>query len=280
MFVLPWGAFTYVGTTDTDFVGSPAEAGASEWDVEYLLESANAVFPQAKLSPRDVLSTWTGVRPLLAPERGGGGVAESATSREHEIWRDDSGLVNVAGGKLTTYRVMAAQAVDFTVDLLRRERAVDTVDSITADLHLPGAPIVPWEEFEASIRRAGARAGLPEATANYLAQAYGEDAEAVLAAVGADPALGEPILPGLPYVWAEVPHAVGAEMALTLEDVLRRRLHVFYEARDGGLSVAREVAERMAAVPGLGWDDAETSRQVEAYRRAVETTRGVPRPGA
>jgi glycerol-3-phosphate dehydrogenase len=275
MFVLPWGAFTYVGTTDTDFPGDPAEASATDADVEYLLESANALFPEARLTGDDVLSTWTGVRPLLAPESGGGGdgVAESATSREHEIWRDDSGLVNVAGGKLTTYRVMAAQTADFAIDLLRREREVATVDSITADLHLPSAPIEPWERFEARIRAEAARAGLPDETGGHLARAYGEDAETILAAVAADPPLGRRVLEGLPYVWAEVLRAVGSEMGMTLEDVLRRRLHVFYEARDGGLSIAEEVAERMAELPGLEWDAAEVERQVEAYRAAVEATR-------
>ncbi|HEV2148253.1 MAG TPA: glycerol-3-phosphate dehydrogenase/oxidase [Longimicrobiaceae bacterium] len=276
MFVLPWGAFTYVGTTDTDFDGSPGDAEATEADVEYLLRSADALFPEARLTPADVLSTWTGVRPLLAPERGGEGVPESATSREHEIWRDPGGLVTVAGGKLTTYRVMAAETVDFAVELLRREGEVEAVDSITAELHLPGAPIEPWETFVAGFRRAAEAAGLGAATAEHLARAYGEDAEAVLAAIRAEPELGTPILPELPYLWAEVPHAVEHEMALTLEDVLRRRLHLFYEARDGGMRVAGEVAARMAAVPGLGWDAAEAARQVEAYRAAVEATRPPP----
>ena len=273
MFVLPWGAFTYVGTTDTDFTGDPGEAAATEADVEYLLESANALFPEAGLAAADVLSTWTGVRPLLAPQRGGDGVAESATSREHEIWQDGGGLVSVAGGKLTTYRVMAAQTADFVVEVLRREREVAATDSVTADLHLPGAPRESWERFEPRVVADAARAGLPDAAARHLARAYGEDAQTVLARVAADPALGRPLLDGLPYVWAEVPHAVGGEMALTLEDVLRRRLHVFYEARDGGLEIAAEVAARMAELPGLGWDAAETGRQVEAYRAAVEATR-------
>jgi glycerol-3-phosphate dehydrogenase len=276
MFVLPWGDFTYVGTTDTDYSGPPADADATEWDVEYLLRSANALFPDARLEPADVLSTWTGVRPLLAPPADGEGVSEGATSREHEIWRDPGGLVTVAGGKLTTYRVMAAQTVDFAVKQLRRERPVDAVDSITAELHLPGAPIEPWESFAARFGRAAEEAGLDAAAAEHLARAYGEDGGEVLAAVRAEPALGEPLLPGLPYLWAEIPHVTGREMALTLEDVLRRRLHVFYEARDGGLSVARSVAERMAAVPGLGWDAAEVGRQVDAYRAAVAATR--PRP--
>ncbi|HEX7243614.1 MAG TPA: glycerol-3-phosphate dehydrogenase C-terminal domain-containing protein, partial [Longimicrobiaceae bacterium] len=109
-----------------------------------------------------------------------------------------------------------------------------------------------------------------------LARAYGEHAEELLAAVAADPALGAPLVAGLPYLWAEVAHAVTREMALTLEDVLRRRLHVFYEAADGGMPVARAVAERMAPLPGIGWDDAAVEEQLGAYRAAVEATRPPP----
>jgi glycerol-3-phosphate dehydrogenase len=103
----------------------------------------------------------------------------------------------------------------------------------------------------------------------------------VLAAVRADPSLGARIVAGRPYVWAEVRHAVRSEMALTLDDLLIRRMHLFYEARDGALSVARAVAERMAAEEGIGWDEAEIERQVERYRAAVEETRGFrPRAAA
>lgn len=283
MFVLPWGDFTYVGTTDTDFEGSPGDASATDGDVDYLLDSTNALFPEARLTREDVLSTWTGVRPLLAPERSDDAPDEGSTSREHEIWRDSGGLVNVAGGKLTTYRVMAEQTVDFAVGLLRREREVVAVDSITADLHLPGAPLESWDTFESRIREAGGRTGVSDATARHLARSYGEDAESILARIADDPSLGEPLVAGLPYVWAEIPHVVRCEMALTLEDALRRRLHLFYEARDGGVQVARAVAERMAADPGLGWDAAEVERQVASYRAAVDATRvrpGGPAAGA
>ena len=94
------------------------------------------------------------------------------------------------------------------------------------------------------------------------------------AAVRADASLAGRLMEGHPYVWAEVPHAVRAEMAMTLEDVLVRRLHLFYEAADGGLAVAEEVARRMAGEPGLGWGEEEVARQVEAYRRAVRENRG------
>jgi len=272
MFVLPWGDFSYVGTTDTDYHGSPADVRPDAADVDYLLKSANSVFPEAKLTAADVVSTWAGVRPLLAPAQGG--AKESATSREHEIWWDRSGLLSIAGGKLTTYRVMAEQLVDRAADRLLTRHKVESGISPTEDLPLPGAPDGPWTEFAARIVADADAVGVGGEVGRHLSRAYGDDADALLAAIRADRALGERIVPAQPYVWAEVPHAVNREMAMSLDDLLIRRLHLFYEARDGGLSVARAVAERMAAEPGIGWDAAEIERQVERYRVLVEETRG------
>jgi glycerol-3-phosphate dehydrogenase len=272
MFVLPWGDFTYVGTTDTDYHGSPAEVRADAADVDYLLKSANSVFPDAKLAEADVVSTWAGIRPLLAPAQGGG--KESATSREHEIWWDRSGLLSIGGGKLTTYRVMAEQVIDRAAERLARKHRVESGMSPTADLPLPGTPPGSWTEFAGRIVEEADSLGVGGEVGRHLARAYGEDADAILAAIRADASLGERIVHGHPYVWAEIAHAVRHEMAVTLGDVLTRRLHLFYEARDGGLSVARAIAERMAGEPGIGWGPAEIGAQVERYRAAVEATRG------
>jgi glycerol-3-phosphate dehydrogenase len=274
MFVLPWGDFSYVGTTDTDYAGSPAEVRADADDVKYLLDSANSIFPNARLTEDDVVSTWAGIRPLLAPAKGGdGGMAASATSREHEIWRDRGGLLNIAGGKLTTYRVMARELVDAAVRLLKQEHGVKSGASPTAALRLPGDPAGPWEPFRDRVTAEAVAAGLGADTGEHLARAYGEDAEAVLAYVRTDSRLAGRLMEGHPYIWAEIHHAVSGEMALTLEDVLIRRLHLFYEAEDGGLAVAEAVAGRMAAEPGIGWTDADVAAQVEAYRAAVRETR-------
>ena len=273
MFVLPWGEHTYIGTTDTDFAGPPDQVRADVADVDYLLKSANAVFPGAKLTHADVVSTWAGVRPLLAPLRRPG-ANESATSREHEIWWDASGLLSIAGGKLTTYRVMAEQVVDRAAKRLKQAHGVESGISPTEHLPLPGTPEGDWKAFDRRIRAKAIALGLDDDAGYHLARAYGEGADEVLATIRADPALGGRIAEGFPYVWAEVRHAVRHEMALTLCDLLIRRMHLFYQARDGGLSVARAVAERMAREPGIGWEGAEIDREVEAYRAAVEATRG------
>jgi glycerol-3-phosphate dehydrogenase len=114
------------------------------------------------------------------------------------------------------------------------------------------------------------------AAADHLARAYGTEALTILESIEKDASLGRRLVESQPYLWAEIPHAVGAEMALTLEDVLRRRLHLFYDVEDGGMSVAREVAERMAGEPGVGWDADRVENEVASYEEAVARTRVHP----
>jgi glycerol-3-phosphate dehydrogenase len=274
MFVLPWGPFTYVGTTDTDFEAGPDEARADDADVDYLLRSVNALFPRVGLTAGDVISTWAGVRPLLAP--GAAGVSAGKTSREHEVWREPDGLLCVAGGKLTTFRAMAADVVRRAADILRRDHGVRSGAYYTQHIPLPGAPA---QDFAAFARDLGARAatlGMDAAAADHLARAYGTEALTILESIEKDASLGRRLVESQPYLWAEIPHAVGAEMALTLEDVLRRRLHLFYDVEDGGMSVAREVADRMAGEPGVGWDADRVENEVASYEEAVARTRVHP----
>jgi glycerol-3-phosphate dehydrogenase len=272
MFILPWREFTYVGTTDTEYSGDPGAAEADGDDVSYLLDSANATFPAAHLTPEDVLSTWSGVRPLLASVKRGRR-SPSGTSREHAIWRDPSGLLNVAGGKLTTYRSMAAEVAERAARLLRSEFGIPSGDYYTEHLPLPGAPETSVESLEMELDGSAVNLGMEAGLARDLARRHGTAAGDILALIAADRALGAPVVDGRPYTWAEVIYAVRSELALTLEDVLRRRLQLFYELRDGGLPVARAVAQRIAPEPGLRWDAAEIDRQVEHYAAAVAATR-------
>jgi glycerol-3-phosphate dehydrogenase len=227
MFVLPWGNLTYVGTTDTDFDGSPSDAAVEDDDVGYLIDSANGIYPDARLTRSDVIGSWAGVRPLLAePDEAEPG----ETSREHSIWREESGLLCIAGGKLTTYRTMAEDAAKRAARILRREHGVESGEFFTEHVRLPGAPEGDWDAFARALRRRAASLGLGAEQAEHLASAYGADAQLVLDRIEADPALGGPAIPGLPYVRAELEHVIEHEMALTPDDVLRRRLHVAYES--------------------------------------------------
>jgi glycerol-3-phosphate dehydrogenase len=276
MFVLPWGAFTYVGTTDTDYRGDPRAVSATPEDVRYLLDSVNALFPEARVGAEDVVSTWAGVRPLVAPERRD--VSESGTSREHEIWREPNGLLCVAGGKLTTFRVMAEEAAERAADLLRSEHSVRSREFSTKDQPLPGAPGEPWDGFIRRVESAASRAGVERGEAARLARRYGHGALGLLARVERQPELARRIVPELPYLEAAVVWAVEEEMATTLEDVLRRRTHVYYEAADGGVRVAAAVARRMAELPGIGWGPGEADAEAERYTRLVQEGRAFRAP--
>jgi len=273
MFVLPWGDLSYIGTTDTDEAVSPHEVRASGSDVVYLLRSVNALFPEARLAPRDVISTWAGLRPLLAPAR-----ARSAAqvSREHRVVEGSSGLVTIAGGKLTTYRRMARDVVDLVAKRLHQLDGRPLPRRAPTDrLPLPGGESADLEVLVESLR---ARE-VPDAQAQHLVRFYGSESAAVLNLVDRDRSLGEPIIAGRPEVWAEVVHAVEREMATRLADVLIRRLHLFYEDPAHGSTVSTAVAARLADL--LGWDKARREEEVTDYtaevKRARAFLREVPR---
>jgi len=268
MFVLPWGELSYIGTTDTDADASPDAVRVTAADVTYLLRSANAAFPEAHLSPNDVVSVWVGLRPLLGPEGGTSTTAPSQISREHRVVESAQGLISIAGGKLTTYRVMAR----------------DVVDRVAARLHeLDGRPVAPrpptdrlplpgGEAAELDVLRETARArGVSDATARHLVASYGSEMAAVLNLVDRDRSLGEPVALGRPEIWAEVAHAVEREMALRVQDVLVRRLHLFYEFEQHGTAVAAPVAQRMKKL--LGWDEIREAEELVDYFKLVERAR-------
>jgi glycerol-3-phosphate dehydrogenase len=249
MFAIPWHAgTTLVGTTDTDFDGNPDEVYADASDVDYLLETVRATFPDVRATPDDIVGTWAGVRPLIHTD----GVSESQVSREHHIASDPRGVVTISGGKLTTYRIMARQAVDAALPFLDGVRAGP---SATTRRPLPYccSSLCSEADLEARIDTCTADHGIR------LVHAYGKAACDVMALVLRDRSLLEPIVPGLPYLRAEVPFACRSEMALTLEDVMCRRLPIFYLLRDGGLCAADDVTALMA--PLLGWDDARRASE-------------------
>ncbi len=251
VFVVPWGDLTYVGTTDTDYDGPLDDPECTADDVAYLLGALNAVMTEP-VRTDDVLGTWAGLRPLL---RTAANDRTADLSRRHAVRRSESGLVTVTGGKLTTYRRMAAGTVDEVDRLLGKRRRCRT-----KRLKLLGA-----KGFEAP-----PDTGEPSRH-QHLAGRYGAEAPLVEALVEGDHELGEPLVPGLPYLKAEAVHAARREMARTLDDVLARRTRARLLARDDSAAAADDVAALVGAE--LGWDDAERARQVKEYRAAVAAER-------
>lgn len=262
MFVLPWGELTYIGTTDTDYSGPIDDLRATGADVIYLLRSANAMFPDARLHPDDVIATWSGLRPLLRPP--GDGVAPGKVSREHLIV-EHAGLLSIVGGKLTTYRAMAAQMVDRVVQRLHALDGRPRPRRAPTDREpLPGGEARDLDVLKTEIEREG----FSSAAAEYLVHSVGTEGPAVVRLAQADPRLAEPIVPGHPALRAALVHAARREMAVTLSDLLLRRTHVFFEVRGHAVAEAPGLVELMTEE--LGWDPARQARELAAYLREVE----------
>lgn len=258
MFVLPWGDFSIIGTTDTDVREILDEPLADADDVTYLLRSANAYFPNARLSPDDVVAAWAGYRPLLDVP---GAVSTAAVPREHRIVEGASGLVTIAGGKLTTYRSMAAEVVDVVA---RRLRAVDgrplARSAATGSEPLPGGEVADL----GLLTRDLLEEGLDEELATALVGRYGSEAVAVANLVRREPALSERLVHGLPVIAAEVVHQARREMAMTVADVMMRRTHLYHthpgQAADAAAKVGRLLQRE------LGWSETTEEAQAQAYR--------------
>ncbi|HDN79854.1 MAG TPA: glycerol-3-phosphate dehydrogenase/oxidase [Chloroflexi bacterium] len=263
VFILPWGDFTIVGTTDTDYQGDLDRVCAEPEDVEYLLEAVNYALPEISLKEEDIISTYAALRPLAF----GGAQSPYDVSRKHRIFKSPSGMLWIAGGKLTTFRKMAYDLVNATQKVLAREYGVYPSRGCTTHLTpLPGGANPP---DESTIRALEERVG--EKAARYLASSYGDELPRVLELVEGNPSLGEPLVEGLPYIKAQVILAVEEEMALTLQDLLIRRTRIIYEAPDGGLQAAGEIARMMGEL--LGWDEARCRQEVESYKIACQLTR-------
>jgi glycerol-3-phosphate dehydrogenase len=248
VFVVPWGerpdgefAFTYIGTTDTDYDGPLDDPQCTTDDIAYLLRAINAS-STATITADDIVGTWAGLRPLV---RAAGNERTADLSRRHSVKVSGGGVVTVTGGKLTTYRRMAADTVDEIVKLVGRR-----AKSRTKHVKLHGA--TGWDAPD-----------LPRS----LRQRYGGDARTVSSLIEVDPDLDRPIVPGLAYLRAEVLHAARHEMARTVDDVLSRRTRARLLARDASAVAAEDVATLMAT--DLGWDADEQRRQVEHYRALV-----------
>jgi glycerol-3-phosphate dehydrogenase len=260
LFVIPWGRHWIIGTTDTDWALDKAHPAASSTDIDYLLEHVNSVLT-TPLSRTDVQGVYAGLRPLLSGES----ESTSQLSREHTVASPVPGLVVVAGGKYTTYRVMAKDAVDACVHGLGRS----VPPSCTHDVPLVGADGFPalWNRR----RVLAASSGLHVARVEHLLGRYGCLVEEVLDLVRADPSLGQPVEGAEDYLCAELLYAASHEGARHLEDVLTRRTRISIETFDRGVAAASVAARLMAGV--LGWTSEQTEREVENYRLRVEAER-------
>lgn len=251
-FILPSAVHTIIGTTETPATTGPATVRANRGDVAYLLRAANHFFPAAHLEPRHVISAWAGIRPLVAHT----GTTANDASREHHIGASASGLLSVTGGKLTTYRAMAAEIVDRVERTLGRTKLTA---SVTGDATLPGAGDLSHErEVQAALDT------IPDASlAAQLVRAYGDRWRMVWGLAEREPVLRARLDPDLPYIAAEVVWAAVAEGAWTVADVLVRRMPVAYERQDAGRALAPQVAALLGRVHA--WDTAAVARAAAAF---------------
>ena len=264
LFVIPWGRHWIIGTTDTDWSLDSAHPAASAADIQYLLDHVNSAIEPA-LTHEDVEGVYAGLRPLLSGES----ESTSKLSREHAVAHTVPGLVVIAGGKYTTYRVMAKDAIDAAVNALETVNGKKVPQSVTDDIPLLGA-----EGYHAlwnGRSQLAQRSGLHEARIEHLLDRYGSLAHEVLDLVAADPTLREPLAGAPDYLRAEAVYAASHEGARHLDDILARRTRISIETFDRGVGAASETARLVA--PVLGWSDEQVEREVEHYRKRVEAER-------
>ncbi|MGH3264106.1 MAG: glycerol-3-phosphate dehydrogenase C-terminal domain-containing protein, partial [Trebonia sp.] len=274
------GKHWIVGTTDTDWSGDRAEPTATAQDVDYILQQANRVLA-TPLTRADVIAVYAGLRPLVAAQPAGargadkaGGADKPTTklSREHVVDTPLPGLASIAGGKFTTYRLMARDVVDAAVANLPGP----VPPSVTGQLPLLGADGLP--AVRASAARLAADYDVHGDVAEHLIARYGTLATEVLDLIRADKTLGLPLLDGHPYLRAEVAYAVTHEGALHAEDVLARRVRLLIETPDAGLSAAPEVTAIMAGL--LGWNRRRRAAELRRYQEYATANAAALEPTA
>jgi glycerol-3-phosphate dehydrogenase len=260
LFVIPWGRHWLIGTTDTDWNLDKAHPAATTSDIDYLLEHVNSVL-SVKLTRDDVEGVYAGLRPLLAGES----EETSKLSREHLVGHSVPGLVVIAGGKWTTYRIMAKDAIDAAVDALDGKVPA----SVTQEISLLGAEgyHAAWNK-RAKIARAF---GVHKVRIEHLLNRYGVLTDELLDLIRERPELGNPLPGADDYLEAEVVYAATHEGALHLDDVLARRTRISIEAWDRGVSAAPVAARLMA--DALGWTPEQEEREVSTYLKRVAAER-------
>ncbi|MBK8867778.1 MAG: glycerol-3-phosphate dehydrogenase/oxidase [Actinomycetales bacterium] len=260
LFVIPWGRHWIIGTTDTDWDLDKAHPAATQADIDYLLGHVNRILT-TELTQADVEGVYAGLRPLLSGESD----QTSKLSREHIVAHPAPGLVVVAGGKYTTYRVMAKDAIDEAA----RGLGGDVPESTTEDIPMVGAVgyAAMWNRRAALARESGLHVERIEK----MLMRHGILITEILTLVAEDASLGEPLAGGEDYLKAEIVYAASHEGALHLDDILARRTRLSIESFDRAITASRPAAELVA--PVLGWDEATVEDEVEHYRQRVEAER-------
>nr|WP_084480744.1 glycerol-3-phosphate dehydrogenase/oxidase [Ruania albidiflava] len=259
LFIIPWQRYWIIGTTDTPWEQDRLHPVATRADVDYILEHANDVL-SSDLTFDDLIGVYAGLRPLVQPATDGG--SSTKVSRDHVIVEPAPGLTVISGGKLTSYRLMAEHAVDHALGEVRAKAN----PSVTPETPLVGAPRL--KALTRQAPRIAAKYGWDRARMEHLLGRYGSDLSVITDLVDDDPELGEPLAAAPAYLRAEVVMAVTHEGALHLEDVVMRRIRLFYEQRDRGVGALEEIAGIVA--PLLGWDEETTRKEIASYTAAAE----------
>jgi glycerol-3-phosphate dehydrogenase len=256
LFVIPWENHWIIGTTDTDWDLDLAHPAASRSDIDYLLDQVNRLLT-TPLTHDDIQGVYAGLRPLLQGESD----ATSQLSREHAVVTPVDGLTMVAGGKYTTYRVMAKDALDAALRPLGPAVPACVTEQV---------PVIGADGFAAlwnSRHRLAAQSGLHVARIEHLLHRYGTLVHELLRLVADQPSLGRPLEGAPDYLAVEAHYGASHEGALHLDDLLARRMRISIETFDRGLDAAPEVARIVA--PVLGWSDDDIAREIEHYRARV-----------
>lgn len=259
LFVIPWGEYWIIGTTDTDWEKglSLPDPAPTKADIDYILDQVNQRV-RNKITRDDIVGVYSGLRPLLS------GKSDSTTnlSRNHAVARVAPGMVSVAGGKYTTYRVIGKDAVDLAV----KELGAKVSESVTERTPILGAD--GYHALANQVPALARRYNLSEDRIEHLLGRYGSLIGEVLAPAAEDATLLEPVPGAESYVWAEVRYAVTHEGALHIDDIVTRRLRVAIEFADRGVAAAQPIAEFVA--PLLGWDQADIEREVSHFTKHTE----------
>ncbi len=259
LFIIPWSRYWVIGTTDTEYHGDLATPPVTSADIDYVLEQANQIMARP-LTRDDVIGTWAGLRPLLQPgTKGEDAPTTTKVSREHTVTEVAPGLVSIAGGKLTTYRVMGEDAVDFALGKFRSAK----VPSETATTPLVGA--AGYRAYARQARRISADYGWDDKRVAHLLHRYGAELPTLLAMVDERPEWGHPVPGAEAYLGVEIAFGITHEGALHLEDLMTTRTRLTYEVRRQGRDAVPVIAEIAAEL--LGWDDQRRRLEVESYEQ-------------